>query len=364
VERTGFPMTDPNPNGAAAPVAPASLAAAPAASRRGRGLLLGLLLPLLLLALGYVGWQQLRLQRFQDAQAQQLRRLGQQLDAVQDLSASLDTRQSDLASVAQRNSAELADFGRRIEEHDQIVGRLNEQMAGGHDRLQLAAVENLLLLANDRLQLARDLKAALLALDEADRRLGELRDPRLFNVRQAIAEERSALQAVPQPDYAGVALRLSSLAARAERLPLRARAPDQFQADAAASAPAADAGSAWAQLRASVGAALRSMFTLRRRQGPAATLLAPQEEALVHRILMLRLESARVALLRGDTVNFRDSCSAAARWLTDYFRSDDVAVQTALAELERLQTLDLAPPLPDLARSLSLLRSHLEAAAR
>lgn len=355
-------MTDPIIDESAAP----AVAAAPPPRRRRR--LLGLIL--LVLAVGaaaaWVWLQQQALQRSLDAQDKLLRQISQEIGALESRSGQLDARQADLAGMAQRNSNALAEFAGRIEEHDQIVGDLNEQLAGGRNRFQMSAVENLLLMANDRLQIARDLRSAQRALQEADERIAALRDPRLFNVREAIARERSALQAVPEPDYAGTALSLSALAERASRLPLRARAPDHFElvaaSDSAATGVAAQG--RWQLFKAEVGEALRGIFTLRRGQGPAPRLLAPQQEALVYQVLMLRLEAARVALLRADTVSFRDSCAAASRWLRDYFRSDDPSVQTALAEIERIEPVELAPPLPDITRSLALLRAHMEAAPR
>lgn len=348
---------------------PSAVIPPPSAPVRVRRRYAGVLLLLVLLAaVGaaafWVGQQQTQLLRDTQKQGNLIDHLADNVSKLEAKSAELDTRQRDFAGVAQRNGAEIADFGRRIDEHDQIVGNLNEQMAGGRNRFLMASIENLLLLANDRLQIAHDVNSAQVALQEADARIGDLRDPRLFNVRQAIAEERAALQQVPEPDYAGAALTLSSLAGRVARLPLRARAPDHFESTVAAQAAPAAQDTRWQRLRAAVGQALRGMFTLRRNEGPAARLLAPQEEALVHQVLMLRLEAARVALLRGDTVSFRDSCTAAARWLRDYFRAEDPAVQAALAELERLQPLELAPPLPDISRSLTLLRAHMDVPAR
>lgn len=353
-------MMDSAPTDAPAP-APTPDAAAPAPRRRSLLRLLAGLVLLALLALAAAGlWQQ---QQALQRQADELRRLSNALRSLGQQAEQLELRQSDLASAAQRNSGELAAFGQRIAQHDEIVGRLDQQLAGGRSRFQMAAVEQLLMLANDRLLLARDLRSALRALQEADARLAALRDPRLFNVREAIAEERAALMEVPEPDLAGVALRLSSLSARIDRLPLKARAPDHFEPSLPEPGTQrelpADA-DAWERLRHSVGEALRSLFTLRRREGPPVTLLAPQHEALVHQVLMLRVEAARVALLRGQSVEFRESCNAAERWLRQYFRAEDVAVQTALAELERLQALDIAPPLPEITRSLVLLRAHME----
>ncbi|AXQ31236.1 hypothetical protein D0B54_22250 [Solimonas sp. K1W22B-7] len=359
-------MTTPTPyDTAETPPKPPVPPAAPAHRRRS-------LLPLLLLvvvagvaAAAFWVWQQQQ-QLLQDTQkhGNLIDRLSHDLSGLESTAQKLDTRQGDLAAMAQRSSSEVAEFGRRIEEHDQVVGNLNEAVAGGRGRFVMASIENLLLLANDRLQIAGDVRSALVALQEADARIAGMRDPRLFNVRQALAEERAALQAVPQPDYAGAALTLSSLASRAAQMPLRARAPDHYETAMQAPAAAAPGTTRWQRLKQSVGQALHGMFTLRRNQGPAARLLAPQEEALVHQVLMLRLEAARVALLRGDTVSFRDACSGASRWLRDYFRAEDPAVQGALGELERLQPLELSPPLPELTRSLALLRAHMDVSAR
>lgn len=360
-------MTTPTPTEPAELPSPPPPAPLPAAipRRRYAGLLLVVVAVAVIGGLAYWVWQQQQLLlRDNTVQHNLINRLSREVVVLESGAKRLEGRQADLATLAQRNSAEVADFGRRIEEHDQIVGNLNEQVAGGRSRFVLASIENLLLLANDRLQIARDPRSALVALQEADARIAGLRDPRLFNVRQAIAEERAALQAVPEPDYAGAALTLSSLAARAERLPLRARAPDHFETDAPAEPVATGERTGWQRLRDAVAQTLRSMFVLRRNEGPAARLLAPHEEGLVHQVLMLRLEAARVALLRGDTVSFRDACSGASRWLRDYFRADDPAVLSALADLERLQPLELSPPLPELTRSLTLLRAHMDVPAR
>lgn len=291
-----------------------------------------------------------------------LARLVRDLNAVEAQAARVEARQSDLAAVTQRSSAQLAEFGSRIDEHDEVVGRLNEQFTGGRTRFQLAAVEQLLLLANDRVQLARDARSAAIALQAADERLAALADPRLFKLREAIALERSALLAVPEPDFTAAALTLGSLLARAARLPLAARVPDRFDAPADLDPPADAPALWWQRVLASVRRALQGTFAVRRSTGPTPRLLPPEQEALVHQVLELKLEGARVALLRGDTAAFRDLTGAAADWLKEQFRREDASVLAALAELERLQQLELSPPLPDISQSLALLRAQLEPA--
>lgn len=282
--------------------------------------------------------------------------------AVQSQLARVETRQTDVAQAAQRNAREIAGFAARMDTHDQSIGQLAEQLGGGRARLQLVAVEQLLLMANDRLQLARDVRAAQAALERADERLGALADPRLFNVREAIAAERAALMAVPQADIAAAALSLSSLSARAPRLPLVARVPERFEAAPQPLAPPSVEGGWAARAWAAMREAMTKIFTLRRNTGSLPRLLPAEEQALVYQILALKLEGARVALLRNDEISFRDYCDGAAQWLDEYFLPADAGVSAAQAELARLRALPLNPPLPEISRSLSLLRAALEPA--
>ena len=324
-----------------------------------RGVLRWLLGLLLIAAIAGGGaWLYTRISGIYHAQVEALQGMTRDINALEVQGDRLESRQSDMAGAAQRNANELAELGSRIDAHAQVVGQLKEDLAGGRAHFELAAIEQLLLLANDRLQLARDVPSAIVAVDEADARLVALREPRLFPVRQALAREKAALQSVPLPDYAGAALTLSSLIDRAPRLPLRARAASNFTA-APEQVPVADDARWYQRAAASIREALSSIFTVHRDSGPSPHLLDAEQEALVVQVFALKLEGARVALLRGDTTSFRDLCDSAAEWLDTYFRNDDPGVAAARAELERLQPLELSPPLPDISRSLALLRTFI-----
>lgn len=338
---------------------PISLSAEPD-STAASGMLRWLLALILIAALAGGGaWLYTRISGIYHAQRDGLQQMTRDINALEVQGDRLESRQTDMAGAAQRNANELAQLGSRIDAHDQIVGQLKEELAGGRAHFELAAIEQLLLLANDRLQLARDVPSAIVAINEADARLAALKEPRLFPVRQALAKEKAALQAVNLPDYGGAALTLSSLIERAPRLPLMARVPSRYSAVAEPIVMPDDA--RWYQrVGASVHEALASIFTVHRDKGPSPRLLPAEQEALIVQVLALKLEGARVALLRGDTTSFRDLCESASNWLDTYFQDDDPGVATAHAELERLQPLELSPPLPDISRSLGLLRAFMK----
>src|SRR5262249_38334197 len=134
-----------------------------------------------------------------------------------------------LSRSVSRNATEIATLQASIGESQKLMGRISDELSGGRTRFQLAAIESLLLMAADRLQLEHDTSAALAPLESPEDRLAALTDPRFFTVREAMAEERTALRAVPRPDIASATLSLGSLIDRVPQLPLIAHAPSQFQ---------------------------------------------------------------------------------------------------------------------------------------
>jgi uncharacterized protein HemX len=336
----------------------------PAPARGGRPL--AWLVALVLVAgAGYGAWRGAQWLRgtFDSVSGQQelLARLARDLSALRAQADELSTRQTELSQAVQRNGVDVATLGGRLEDSEQAVSRLSDTVEGGRARVQLAAVEQLLLLANDRLLLAHDAASALKALDLADQRLALINDPRLFRVREALAQERAALATLALPDYTGLALSVAELLQRAPQLPLRARPPERFEPPAAPAPPEARGlGRAWVAVKT----ALSSLFALRRASGPAPRLLPPEEEALVVQILQLKLEGARLALLATDLRTFHELIAGARRWLDDYYDETDPSVLAARAEMDRMQRLGPAPALPDISRSLALLRSQIGAAPR
>ncbi|MBV8062797.1 MAG: uroporphyrinogen-III C-methyltransferase [Nevskia sp.] len=300
------------------------------------------------------------------AQEALLIRLNRQLGDAQSSIEQLHERQSDLLDALHHNADDVAKLQNRADESEQVVAHLSADVKGGRTRAQLLAVEQVLLMANDRVQLAHDARGAGVALQLAEERLSALAEPRLFEVRKAVAQERAALLAVPLADRASAALNLSGLIARADSLPLRQHPVAQV-AETAATTPVPQTsfvqgwgGRGWASLRE----LFAHVFIVQRTDKPVDRLLPPEQENLVRQLLALKLESARAALLMGDTASFRGALESALQWLADYYRPEDPTVSAARAELERLHGLELDPPLPDLSRSLGLLRAYLDAMPR
>jgi uroporphyrin-3 C-methyltransferase len=102
----------------------------------------------------------------------------------------------------------------------------------------------------------------------------------------------------------------------------------------------------------------RSLVVVRRHDGPVPTFLPPDEAYSIGQTLQLQIETARLALLRGDAQSYRGSLEAARQLLAARYDPTDSSVAAAVAGLERLAAIDLRPALPDLSRSLRALRAR------
>lgn len=253
---------------------------------------------------------------------------------------------------AQRLLRELATREEALEREQAALRARTDQ---GRASFALAEARHLLRLANETLHLARDPDRAAAALRAADARLAELGDGRTLAVRQEIARELAALDALPESDPPGLALALLTLADQVQRLPLRTRLPDSVQPPP--TEPAASA-SGWDHFVARVKLAFSGLITVRRTPGGAEPLLAPEQEFFLRRNLELKLESARLAALARDGAAFRHSTRAARDWLAVYFDPVAPAVREAVKDLDAMQRIELAPPLPDLSRALTLLEQR------
>jgi uroporphyrin-3 C-methyltransferase len=235
-----------------------------------------------------------------------------------------------------------------------------EVLQGGRERdsidYTLAEIEYLLVIATQRLTLARDARTALAALEAADRRLAGNDQPGMVDLRAQLASDMNALRAVPDVDVAGLSLFLADLVQRAESLPLR----DEYlkRREAAAGQPAVpETARGWRGLWLGIWREIsRHMIVTRDSEGARVTLLPEERYFLAHN-LRLQLETARLAVLRGDSASLKASLGIAAGWIERYYDTGNAAVANVLESLRRMATLRLDPELPDVSSSLESTRA-------
>jgi uroporphyrin-3 C-methyltransferase len=319
---------------------------APAVSR---GALAGV--ALLLLALGAVGWLDLR----QDAST--LRdEAARRLAVVEAATAQARERESVLAGDLREAQAKLALLETRLAESQSQQAALDamyRELAPSRDDLALSEVEQILLIANQQLALAGNVPAALAALQLADGKLARIDRPPLGPLRRALSRDVDRLRALPFIDVTAITLKLDQAIGLVDTLSLAK--DERLPQPQAETAPADEPG--WRRALRDTLRELRALVRLEVSDRPAAPLVAPEQAYFLRENLRLRLLSARTAILGRQEATYKSDLRAAHAWVRKYFDTRTKPVQTLTETLGQMLATPLPDDLPDLAASLDAVRT-------
>lgn len=228
------------------------------------------------------------------------------------------------------------------------------ELAGRRSEYAVAEAEHLLIIASQQLQLAGNIRPALLALQMADSRLQQLDDPQIIPLRKAIGQDIQRLQAVPLVDTVGISLKLSTLAENIDQLPLLSERHPQEQVQTVARP---DDG-LWQRLVREIWQDLRRTVRIERIDQPEPPLLSPEQNYFLRENLRLRLLTARLALLQREETSYRADLRQAEQWLRRYFDTQDAATRAALVSLQQLAASSIAIEIPDISASLNAISRY------
>jgi uroporphyrin-III C-methyltransferase len=234
---------------------------------------------------------------------------------------------------------------------------LYQELSRSRDESLLADVEQTLLVANQQLQIAGNVKSALIALQAADARLARLERPQLAALRKMMARDIDRLKLAPFVDVIGIAARLDNLVNAIDGLPL---APDARPVETpVAGAPGNERdASAWMRIAREIWRDLRDLVRIQNLDRAEIPLLPPAQSYFLRENLKLRLLSARLALLAHEEKTYKADLRAAHEWLTRYYDPRDKAVAGAIATARQLQDSQVGVELPDLAASIETVRNY------
>jgi uroporphyrin-3 C-methyltransferase len=323
--------------------------ASPAAPRRASWRAIAPLL--LIMALCVAGW--LAWQSWQSRQQQALARAQEDARQIEALGQRMDTLRGDLRAqgrllqdAAASNRVlrdEVLGLGQRNALLEDAVARLDANSRQGHQALRMDEAELLLVLGAQRLHVAGDLEGTRRAYALAAGMLDGLDDPALLNLRQTLAAERDALDALGAGPRADLLLRLRAFEESLAALP-------RETTTAAGSGPRP----LWQRL-------LAPLLVIR----PAGSdaLMGDAERREGEDALQLELTLARAALERGDVDAFHTALNRSALWLARLW-PDSPALHVARAELEAMREVPLQPQSPLLDSTLRQLRAVREGELR
>ena len=290
---------------------------------------------------------------------------------------------NNLARQVQESSRELQAKVTVLESRQQesqsqqlALEQLYQDLSKNRDEWALTEIEQVLSTASQQLQLAGNVQGALIALQNADRSLARSDKPQFIAVRRAISSDLEKLKATPSVDLAGVALRLDSVIAQVDKLPLLSgekpllpATPLREQRGTQAASATSGASNAplgigarmlatWRNWSEEMWDDVRQLIRVRSVDTPEALMLSPDQNYFVRENLKLRLMNARLALLSRDETTFAGDLNAAQETLAKYFDTRARSTQQAQAALRQVQANNLAIEMPTLADSLNAVRNY------
>ena len=280
------------------------------------------------------------------------------------IDGTLQSTRSDISDINSATQQLLSDIKRIDDDRHSLktaIDRAYEQLGTSHNQWSIEEVHQLLVLATDQLALAGNAPGALAALRIADKRIVDSGEPWLQPVREQLAIDIASLEQVEQLDLAGISARLKALENSIDTLPFST----QSQMKPATSGQSAETTGAtdqtvWQQL----GKDLSGLVRIRRLDQPAVPLLPADQQYFVRENIKARLNTARIALLRGEQTVYLESLQQAQSWIKEYFAPDSQSAQWLNSEIVALTSINTEPKLPDITRSLASLENVISEAAR
>lgn len=230
-----------------------------------------------------------------------------------------------------------------------------QELSSTRDERVLAEVEQAVVIAMQQIQFAGNVESALIALQSAEARLARTVQPQFLPVRKLIARDIERLKGTPGANVSGLSLKIESVVAAADGLPLAYEQRPRAEARPASQATAGVEG--WRALGADLWRELAQLVRIERIDHGDPALLSPNQSFFLRETLKLRLLNARLALLQRDGTVFREEIRQSREQLERYFDTRAKPVQAAQATLKALAATDVGFDLPGLAETLTALRN-------
>jgi uroporphyrin-3 C-methyltransferase len=281
--------------------------------------------------------------------------------------AEVDTTARDGRALARQNQETLAALQAKVgvleanlaqaQSQQVALDAMYQELLRSRDERLLSEIEQSLTIASQQLQLAGNIEAALMALQDADIRLTRAAQPQFLPLRKLLARDIDRLRAVPGSNLSGVMLKLEGVIAGIDSLPLaferRPKSPGKKITDKQPAAP----DSLWRQLLADFWGEVRQLVRIQRVDQTDPAVLAPDQVFFLRENLKLRLVNARMSLLARDASSFREDLRQSRTWFEKYFDTQSRQVQAAIASLASLEKQDLSQSMPTINETLVAVRN-------
>ena len=295
---------------------------------------------------GFNGWEQVRSKQIV-------------LDLTQQ-NHDLEIELLELQRAQKNTTASIKSFTLKFEQKlsgvDEAISELHSFQSGqlgGDSRWKLAEVSYLIRIAEHALAMQQQPAQALTALREADQLLASLDLPGVYALRAALAGDIGSLSNFQGIDQVGIFLRIASLVNQVELLELATRGFSSQQ-PVSEYEDAVNPGllGRMLELLKKFGDKVYSLVDFRRGDIEIKPLPTPDQTVLLKQNILMQLQTAQLALLRGEQGVFLSSIKQAQTWIESYFDTNLVGTTQLIEQLSLLYDMPISVSLPKLTDTL------------
>lgn len=273
---------------------------------------------------------------------------------IEQLKQQLATNTNDFTnSTKQANQLQIQLQSQLTALTENLQSTLHQQAYQKHDWLLLKA-RYYLELAQINAHWSQDTETTIALLQQADLILKAIPDQQLFSVRQAIAKDIAALNALPKIDRAGLLSQLDATKELISTLPLK------LPFIAMGSSDKNTHGSWQAELKHNMNL-LKNLIVIRRNDANSTTLLSPLSHRLLSESIQLNLQQAQEAILQNDAQIYQITIAQAIKSIEKAFDGNAQVTQSVIKQLKVLQEVKLESAKPIVDESLPLLNQIIAA---
>jgi len=283
--------------------------------------------------------------------------------AQSSVSVGIENTVSDAAAIARSAAVGVAALRGQIESHAVKQSDLVKALSALYEKDSqisvdwvLAEVEYLVLAAIQRLALERDVDSAIAALRAADQRLRSAEHPALIPIREKIIADLTELESIKVVDIEGLAIYFGEAIDRIDSLPIKPIA-EEVAIPSTDRSVGNDTGG-WRDLGFAIWEDLVDLVEVKDAELPDGILFDPESRYFLRQNLKIELASAKLAVLRRDSINLNFSIIVIKRTLETYYDLEHDAVKNVIKRLDAAQNLKLKPALPKITASLDVIREY------
>ncbi|WP_413485978.1 uroporphyrinogen-III C-methyltransferase [Shewanella baltica] len=312
----------------------------PASSRSSWAIRFGVLLALGLTACTLGGGFMLYQQMQQQLLAQDAKNIALQ-DQLQQALLQPNQRIGQLEQQQLNDAKTYQELTKLAEDQNQLQDRVNKLAQRSPTHWMASEAEYLVNMAGRKLWLEKDPRTATDLLKSADETIAAMNNPALLPIRKALAKDIAATASIKTTDIDGNVLALDALIEQLDKLPLN-------RTDAEADVPedttiTGDLNDWQSNLGKTWKALTQDFITIRHKTADAPALLAPEQQWYLVENIRHKLLQSQLALYRYDRAAYHQSLMMARKWIQTYFDTQDHKTAEAIAEIDKLATLELDP---------------------